>query len=116
MSQIDGCDEQWFPVEVSSLGRGISNMNRLSPLGDTAESSLHTRSMWSAAPELGKCQRYAMQCNGADRAILETEQNSKIGLADANGVRQHGVEHGSELAPRGANDTQYFRCGRLLLK
>jgi hypothetical protein len=41
---------------------------------------------------------------------------SKLGVADANGLLQHGLEHGLQIARRTADDLEHLRRGRLLLQ
>ena len=49
-------------------------------------------------------------------AIVEPKQHAEIGLADAHRVRQHGLEHGLQLAGRTADDLQHVGGRGLLLE
>src|SRR5262249_30988475 len=89
---------------------------RLPRLHNATESSLWTRSVWSVLPELGKRRRYPKHCGRAHSSILESKQNAKIGLADTNRIRQHGLEHGLKLAGGTADDPEDLRGRRLLLQ
>ena len=47
---------------------------------------------------------------------VEAEQRAKFGLADADGVLQHGLEHWLQIAGRRTDDAQHVSGRRLLLK
>jgi hypothetical protein len=51
-----------------------------------------------------------------EHAAFITEQNAKLGPANAGGVLQHGLKHARQLAGRARNDAEHFRRCRLLLK
>ena len=57
-----------------------------------------------------------MRRNEEQDVILPTEDNSKPGVADANGVLQHGCKHRLEVAGRATNDLKNLRRGCLLLQ
>jgi hypothetical protein len=69
-----------------------------------------------ALPELGKCRRHAEHGNRPPRAVLEAKQHAEAGFAEAHGIRQHGLEHGRELAGRPRNDPQHLRRRGLLFQ
>src|SRR5262249_24462541 len=92
-SEFDrGCKDR-FTLKVSRGEPGISNMNRAPRPHNATDGSLRTRPIWSALPELGKCGGHAKHRGCADRAILESKQRTKIGVADADRVRQHGLKN-----------------------
>src|ERR1700730_696412 len=91
-------------------------MDHLLRLDDAAERGSPTWSLWSAIPKLGKFRRYSKHCNRTPRTILDSQQNSKIGTADAYRVPQHGLEHRLQSPNRTTDDLQHFGGRRLLLQ
>jgi len=47
---------------------------------------------------------------------MPTKYISKVSVADANSLLQHGLEHGLQIARRAANDFEYVRRRSLLLQ
>jgi hypothetical protein len=105
-----------FPLDVSGLSGDIDDLNRLPRFGDAAKSSSRTRSLWSTLPKLGESWRHSEQCHSAPRAILESIQPPKTGLADTDGILQHGLKNSLKLAGRGADDAQHLGRGFLSLE
>src|SRR5690349_20834999 len=91
-------------------------MNRLPSLNHAAEGGSWARPLRAALPELGKCLWYTEHRSCPPRAILESKQNSEIGLADAHRVLQHRAEDRLQFAGRAANHTEDLGCRRLLLQ
>ena len=115
-SEIDGGDEYGLAFDVCRLHRDVDDLHRLPRFDDTGERGSRTWSLWSAVPELGKCRRYAEHGTRPHRPIVEPEQNSKTGLADAHRTLQHDLEHRLQLAWRAADDAEHLRSRRLLLQ
>jgi hypothetical protein len=91
-------------------------VNHLFCLDHAAERSSPAWSLWSAVPELGKFWRYSKHCTRTPCTIIEPEQHSKIGFADAHRVCQHRLEDRLKLARRSADHLENLRRRRLLLK
>ena len=51
-----------------------------------------------------------------EELAVEAIQGAELGLADANRVRQHGLENRLKLARRGADDAQHLRSSFLSLE
>ena len=69
-----------------------------------------------APPLLSKCGRCVMQRDTSELVPLAEEQAGKLGLAQARGVRQHGLEHRLQLTRRTRNDAKNLRGRGLLLQ
>src|SRR5665811_1735584 len=55
-------------------------------------------------------------CSSLGSITVETEENSEVGFADSDGIRQHGLEHRPQFAWRTRDDAQYLGCRGLLLQ
>ena len=63
-----------------------------------------------------ECRRDIESRNDVSCAALEPDQVAKLGIANAGRVRQHGLEHGLQLARRAADDLEHLRRRGLLLQ
>ena len=63
-----------------------------------------------------KCRWRADSSRPAECLAVETEQGAELGLANACGVFQHGLEHGLQLAGRTADDLEHLGGRGLLLQ
>ena len=57
-----------------------------------------------------------MRRNEVQRVAVPAIDISKLGVADANGILQHGLEHWLKIAGRAANYPKHLRGGGLLLQ
>src|SRR5262249_22942574 len=97
-AKLHGSYEDRLTLDVSRIGHGIRDMNRLPGRGNAAQPSSRTRSLRPTLPELGKCRRHSEHRRRTPRALLKSKQHAKVGLADPHRVRQHGLEYGFQLA------------------
>jgi hypothetical protein len=58
----------------------------------------------------------AAASGGFSRLAVEAEQRTKLGLADARGILQHGLENRLQFSGRRTDDAQHLRRCRLLLQ
>ena len=81
------------------------------------EAARRTR-LKNAAPliVLDKCCWHPEMRHRANATALAQEHLAKLGLADRDGMLQHGLEHRLQLARRAANDTEDLGCRSLLLQ
>src|SRR5262249_40375628 len=63
-----------------------------------------------------KLRRYAKHCDRSGYVVIEPEQYSERGLADARRFLQDGLEHRLQLPRRAGDDAQHLRGGSLLLQ
>src|SRR5262249_18279052 len=89
-------------IEVVLHGPDVMKVGRLPRRGDQPESGGVRYADDSAWPALlSETRRDAMQCGDAiSRLPLRQEQHAEPCIAEAYGVRQHGLEHRVELAGR----------------
>ena len=99
---------------VRRFGLKIGDVYDLLGFGDAHDRSLLARSMHAALHELEIGLGHAKQGDRASDASVEAEHDSKLGIANARGLFQHGLEHGLKLAWRTADHLEHFR-GRCLL-
>jgi hypothetical protein len=91
-------------------------MNRALRSHNATEGGLRARPIRSSLPKLDKCGRYAKHRGRADRAVLESKQGTKIGVADADRVGQHGPKYQIQLSRRVADSAQHLRGCYLLFQ
>jgi hypothetical protein len=87
--------------------------NFLCPSKAAKQPTVHGSKRTLPIEEIGKRGRHPSRCCRMEHAALITEQNTKLGPADAGGILQHGLEHRFELAGRAGNDAQHL-SGRIL--
>ena len=57
-----------------------------------------------------------MCCYEVQSLAIPAVDGSKLGVADADGLLQHGFEHGLEITGRAADDLEHLRGRGLLLQ
>ena len=57
-----------------------------------------------------------MRCDEVQSVTVPAIDISKLGVADADGVLQHGFEHRLKIAGRAADNLEHLRRGRLLVQ
>ena len=60
--------------------------------------------------------RRIVKCHGAEGFSIVDVEGAELGLANARGVFQHGLEHRLEFARRAGDDLQHLRGRGLLLQ
>ena len=79
----------------------VSNLNRLFCRHHTSERRLRWGpDQWIATSLLNKCLRCAMHRNSPKGISFASIQNAELGLADADCILQHRLEHRLQLAGR----------------
>jgi hypothetical protein len=99
-AKLDASNRQRIALEIGSVGTIIDHIDGVAGLDDSTDWVERSGMMRLPLQELCESRRYVELRYDPGGAILEPNQSSKLGLTDANGVRQHGLEHRSKLAGR----------------
>src|SRR5206468_1216255 len=115
--KLNGCHAPWLGVRprIGRLRGDVGNVDRLLGLKQATMSISWVRTD-RFSKVVRKCRRHVLHGLRAEYVAVITEENAEIGLAKARRVREHGLEHGLQLAWRTADDAEHFRGGRLLLQ
>src|SRR5262249_32830615 len=101
----------------SGFLKDIGDLDRLLSRHRASERADRIRTdYWVTAPLFSISGRCPMQCNGAKRVPFGSIHDTEFCFADVGRVRQHGVEHGREVAARPGDDARPLGGGRLLLQ
>ena len=102
---------------IARFGLHVGNLNRLLSRGRASERRSGAGMEHRVAPPLvSKGRGCAVQRNNSKRISLASKYQPKIGLADARGVGEHGLEDRFECVGRARDHAQDIRGRGLLLQ
>src|SRR5215470_15269332 len=106
----------WDLLDIRLLRCEIGDVNGLSRLKHAGSSCVRTGAKRSALAYFHECGRHIVKGDSAESIPLPEVQHAELGRADANRVREHGLEHRLQLAGRAGDHLQDLGAGRLLLE
>jgi hypothetical protein len=112
-------DEARIALQVGRLSREVGNVDNVSGLYETSEWIVrilidHKNRISAPSLSVGRW-RVTLGCD-TERVFLIEKQVAELRVADADRVRQHGLEHWLEFTRRAADDLKDLGCRRLLLQ
>src|SRR5262249_5669029 len=115
-SEVDGDDYIWITLDVGLRCLDVGDVGHLLCDGETTQSTVRRGPNWLALSCLDKRGRGVVERLGAEGVSVVQVERAELGLADARGVLQHGLEHRLQLAGRAADYAQHLRRRCLLLQ
>ena len=114
--EVGDGDDRWIALKVRRLRPKIVGVRYLLGPGDMSKTRLGMRAERLAKTNISIRRRYVVECDVAKCVSIVQAQGAELGVAEPCCVRQHGLEHGLELAGRTGDDAQHLGRGGLLLQ
>src|SRR5216684_6807316 len=114
-AELEGRDGDWIALDIRPFQRHVRDLDHLLCLCRTPKAGVGGW-MHDPDPRLLVSRWRVVHRSGAEAIALAEVKRTELGLADASGVLQHGLEHGLQLSRRAADDLQHISGGGLLLE
>ncbi len=113
-SDFHECNARWLTFRIGRFRRDVDDMDGLLRLQKPTNSVSRVRARRVSPKVLAVLWRHVLQRDGMKDAAVVAKEHAKISLAKARRLREHGLEHGLQLAWRTADHPEHFRrCGLL---
>src|SRR5216684_1104015 len=114
-AELEGRDGDWIALDIRPFQRHVRDLDHLLCLCRTPKAGVGGW-MHDPDPRLLVSRWRVVHRNGAEAIALAEVKRTELGLADASGVLQHGLEHGLQLARGTADDFQHVAVLQTLVE